>query len=148
MSLRERIESDVKDAMRARDKRRLAALRLLTAALKQREVDSRQPVDDAATLEVLERLVKQRRESLTQYRQAGREDLAEQEAFELALLETYLPPPLDEAALDALIDEAVAAAGATGPRDMGAVMGRLREPLRGRADMAEVSRRVRARLGA
>lgn len=147
MALRERIQADVVTAMRARDHRRLTALRLITAALKQREVDTRSALDEAAVLEILERLLKQRRESLAQYTSAGRADLAGQESYEIALLESYLPEPLDSAALDVAISAAVASAGAATPQDMGKVMAALREPLRGRADMAEVSRRVRARLG-
>lgn len=148
MSLRERIQSDVTAAMRARDQRRLTALRLLTAAFKQREVDTRTALDEAAVIDILNRLLKQRRESLAQYQGAGRTDLAEQESYEIALLEDYLPEPLDSAALDAAIADAMTASGASAVQDMGKVMALLREPLRGRADMAEVSRRVRARLGA
>lgn len=147
MSLRERIQADVTAAMRARDQRRLTALRLLTAAFKQREVDTRAALDEAAVIDILNRLLKQRRESLAQYTGAGRADLAEQESYEIALLESYLPEPLDNAALDAAIADALRVAGATTAQDMGKVMALLREPLRGRADMAEVSRRVRARLG-
>lgn len=147
MSLRERIQADVTAAMRARDQRRLTALRLLTAAFKQREVDTRAALDEAAVIDILNRLLKQRRESLAQYTSAGRADLAEQESYEIALLESYLPEPLDSAALDAAIADALRVAGATTAQDMGKVMALLREPLRGRADMAEVSRRVRARLG-
>lgn len=147
MSLRERIQADVTAAMRARDQRRLTALRLLTAAFKQREVDTRAALDEAAVIDILNRLLKQRRESLAQYTHAGRTDLAEQESYEIALLESYLPEPLDSAALDAAIADALRVAGATTAQDMGKVMALLREPLRGRADMAEVSRRVRARLG-
>ena len=147
MTLRERIQADVTAAMRARDQRRLSALRLLTAAFKQREVDTRTTLNEAAVLEIVEKALKQRRESLAQYQGAGRTDLAEQESFEIALLESYMPAALDDAALDAAIADAIAATAAAAPADMGKVMGRLREPLRGRADMAEVSRRVRARLG-
>jgi uncharacterized protein len=147
MTVRERIQADVTAAMRARDARRLGALRLITAAFKQREVDTRQGLDDGAVVEILERMLKQRREALAQFAQAGRTDLAAQESFEIALLQEYLPAPLDSDALDAVIGQAVADANATTPKDMGAVMARLREALRGRADMGEVSRRVRVHLG-
>lgn len=146
MSLKTIVQADIAAAMRLRDKRRLGALRLLTAAIKQREVDERTEMTDADVLAVIDRMLKQRRESLAQYTQAGRADLADQESFEIRLLEAYLPPALDDAALDAAVAEAMARTGATGPQDMSKVMSLLREPLRGRANMAEVSRRVRAAL--
>lgn len=148
MSLKTRILDDVKIAMRSRDRERLAVLRLVTAAIKQREVDERIELDDDDVLAVLDKMNKQRRESLEQFSNAGRDDLAAQERFELELIQTYLPEPLDEAEITALIDAAVKATGAESIRDMGAVMGSLRSQVRGRADMKQVSAAVRSRLGA
>lgn len=148
MSLRNRIQEDVKDAMRAREKDRLAVLRLVTAAIKQKEVDERIEMDDPAVLAVLDKMAKQRRESLEQYEKHGREDLAKQERFELELLKDYLPEPLSEDALSELISAAIAETGASGMKDMGAVMGQLREQVQGRADMKAVSNAVRSRLTA
>lgn len=147
MTLKATLQNDITAAMRLRDKRRLGALRLLAAAIKQREVDERTELTDGDVLAVIDRMLKQRRESLSHYTDAGRSDLAEQESYEIGLLEAYLPPALDAAALDTAVAGAIAQVAATGPQDMGKVMGVLREPLRGRADMAEVSRRVRAALG-
>jgi len=144
--LKNRILEDVKQAMRARDRERLAALRLITAAIKQREVDGREALDDTAVLTVLDKMVKQRRESAEQYAAAGREDLAARERFEIEVIRAYLPEPLAPEALEALIEEVLAATGASTMRDMGRVMGALKGRLQGRADMAEVSARVRARL--
>jgi len=146
MSLKSRIQDDVKNAMRAHERERLAVLRLVTAAIKQKEVDERIELDDAQVLAVLDKMVKQRRESLEQYRSAGRDDLADQEAFELDLIQTYLPEPLGEAELDSLIDEAIAEAGADSIRDMGGVMNALRPKVQGRADMKAVSQAVKNRL--
>ena len=148
MSLKTRILDDVKTAMRNRDRERLAVLRLVTAAIKQREVDERIELDDDDVLRVLDKMNKQRRESLEQYTNAGRDDLAAQERFELELIKTYLPEQLGEAEIAALIDAAVAATGAESIRDMGAVMGSLRSQVQGRADMKQVSAAVRSRLGA
>jgi uncharacterized protein YqeY len=148
MSLKSRILDDVKIAMRSHDRERLAVLRLITAAIKQREVDERIELDDADVLGVLDKMTKQRRESLEQYQNAGRDDLAAQEQFELGLIQTYLPAQLDEAEIAALIDTAIAATGAETIRDMGAVMGSLRGQVQGRADMKQVSAAVRSRLGA
>ncbi len=147
MSLKARIQDDVKDAMRAREKARLAALRMVTAAIKQREVDERIELDDTDVLAVLDKMAKQRRESRQQYESAGRDDLAGQERFELDILAAYLPEPLAEDALVELIHQAIADTGANSMRDMGAVMSRLREHVRGRADMKAVSKLVRAELG-
>ena len=147
MSLKDRIQDDMKAAMRAKDKQRLGAIRLILAAIKQREVDERIELNDGQTLAVLEKMLKQRRESLAQYQSAGREDLAAQEAFEIALIQTYLPTPLSEAELDALIADAIAATGAQSVRDMGKVMAVIRDQAQGRADMAAVSARVKARFG-
>ena len=146
MSLKNRIQEDVKVAMRARDRDRLAVLRLVTAAIKQKEVDERVEMDDTAVLAVLDKMAKQRRESLEQYEKHGREDLAQQERFELELLKDYLPEPLSEDALSELISQAIADSGASSMKDMGAVMGQLREKVQGRADMKAVSNAVRAKL--
>ena len=145
--LKDRIQDDMKTAMRARAKERLGAIRLILAAIKQREVDERITLSDGQTLAVLEKMIKQRRESLAQYQSAGRADLAAQEAFEIDLIQSYLPAPLAEAELEALIGEAIAATGAQSVRDMGKVMAILREQAQGRADMAAVSARIKARFG-
>jgi len=146
MSLKARIQEDVKNAMRAHERERLAVLRLVSAAIKQKEVDERIELDDAQVLAVLDKMVKQRRESLEQYRGAGREDLAAQEAYELDLIQTYLPEPLGEDELAALIRAAIAEVGASSIRDMGAVMNALREQVQGRADMKAVSQAVKNQL--
>ena len=143
-----RIRDAVKDAMRARDKARLGTLRLVTAELQRVEVDERESVDEARALAVLDRMVKQRLDSEAQYRDAGREDLAEAVAAEIAVIREFLPAPLDDAELTALVDAAVAETGAEGMRDMGRVMGVLKPQVQGRADMGAVSARVKARLGA
>ena len=148
MSLKNRIQDDVKDAMRARDKVRLPVLRLITAAIKQKEVDERIELDDAAVLVVLDKMAKQRRESLEQYEKADREDLARQERFELELLKDYLPEQLGEEEVSSLIEQAITQTGASGMRDMGAVMGILSQQLQGRADMKAVSTTVRSQLSA
>lgn len=147
MPLKEQIQDDMKAAMRARDKQRLGTIRLILAAIKQREVDERIELNDAQTFAVLEKMLKQRRESLTQYQSAGREDLAAQESFEIEIIQTYLPTPLSEADLDALIACAMAATGAQSVRDMGKVMALIKDQAQGRADMALVSARVKARFG-
>ena len=147
MSLKDRIQDDMKVAMRAKDKQRLGAIRLILAAIKQREVDERIELNDGQTLAVLEKMLKQRRESLAQYQSAGREDLAAQEAFEINLIQTYLPTPLSEAELDALIADAIAATGAQSVRDMGKVMALIKDQAQGRADMAAVSAQVKAHFG-
>ena len=147
MSLKDRIQDDMKAAMRAKDKQRLGAIRLILAAIKQREVDERIDLNEAQALAVLEKMLKQRRESLVQYQSAGREDLAAQEAFEINLIQSYLPAPLSEAELDALITHAIAATGAQSVRDMSKVMAIIRDQAQGRADMAAVSAQVKARFG-
>lgn len=147
-TLKGQIQEDVKSAMRAREQKRLTALRLVTAAIKQVEVDQRIEMDDAAILAVLDKMVKQRRDSLEQYQAAGRDDLAAQEQFELDLISSYLPEALSEDELSALIKQAVADTGASSMRDMGAVMNKLREQVQGRADMKAVSNAVKAQLGA
>ncbi len=148
MSLRAQIQDDIKQAMRAREQGKLATLRLLSAAIKQREVDERVELDDADVLAIVEKLIKQRREAARQFVDGGRPELAQAEEAEAALLEVYLPPQLDEAAIAAAIDEAVAATGANGMADMGKLMGQLKPRLQGQADMALVSKLVKARLSA
>lgn len=146
MTLKVQILDDVKSAMRARDQKRLTALRLITAAIKQVEVDKRIEVDDQTVLAILDKMVKQRRESLEQYESAGRDDLAAQEQFELELISVYLPEALSDAEVAALISEAIADTGASSIRDMGAVMNKLRADVQGRADMKAVSSAVKAQL--
>jgi uncharacterized protein YqeY len=146
MSLKARIQEDVKTAMRAHERERLAALRLVTAGIKQKEVDERIELNDEQVLAVLDKMVKQRRESLEQYEQAGRDDLAARERFELDLIQSYLPEPLDAAALADLIRSTIAELGAGSLRDMGAVMNALRPQVQGRADMKAVSEAVKAQL--
>jgi uncharacterized protein YqeY len=148
MPLKQRIAEDVKSAMRARDRDRLGVLRLISAAIKQREVDERIDLDDTQVLAVLDKMGKQRRESLEQFEAAGRDDLAQKEAFELEILKGYLPEPLDSDQLAALIRGAIDAVGAQSLRDMGAVMNALRDQVQGRADMKAVSQAVREKLGA
>lgn len=132
--------------MRARDKQRLGALRLIAAEFKRVEVDERIELDDTRILSIFDKMTKQRKDSLSQYRAAGRDDLADQEAFELDLIREFMPEALDEAAVDTLIADAVAETGATTIRDMGNVMGVLRPKVQGRADMGQVSALVKARL--
>ncbi|MFC1688821.1 GatB/YqeY domain-containing protein [Pseudomonadota bacterium] len=146
MSLKSRIQDDVKSAMRAHEREQLAALRLITAAIKQIEVDERIELDDERVLAVLDKMVKQRRESLEQYENAGREDLAEKERFELGLIQGYLPEPLSEAELAELIKSTVSELGAGSIRDMGSVMNALRPRVQGRADMKAVSQAVKTQL--
>ena len=148
MALKDRITEDMKSAMKAGDKDRLKVLRLILAAIKQVEVDSRSELDDAAVLAVLDKMVKQRRDSVEQFAKGGRDDLAASEQAEIAVLEDYLPARMDDAELDALIDEVIAATGAESIRDMGKVMGAIRSKAAGRADMGTVGSRVKERLGA
>jgi len=148
MALKTQIQEDVKNAMRARDQKRLTALRLITASIKQIEVDQRIEVDDQVVLGVLDKMVKQRRESLEQYQDAGRDDLAAQEQYELDLLAPYLPEALSDEEVADLIKQAVASTGASTIRDMGAVMNKLRGEVQGRADMKAVSNAVKAQLSA
>ena len=145
-TLKDRIRQDTVAAMRARDRAQVAALRLVAAEIKQREVDSRESLDDAGVLAVLDRMLKQRRDASEQYRAAGRDELAAAEQFEIEVIETYLPAPLTAEEVAALVAGAVEATGASSMRDMGGVMARLRPEVQGRADMAEVSRLVRERL--
>ena len=146
MSLKDRIQDDMKSALRAKDKDRLGALRLMLAAVKQREIDERITLDDTQVVGVLERMIKQRRESIAQYQSGGREDLADREAFEIAVIQAYMPKALSDAELDALIEGAIAATGAQSVREMGKAMGWLKSQVQGRADMAVVSARLKARL--
>ncbi|MDT8387226.1 MAG: GatB/YqeY domain-containing protein [Thiogranum sp.] len=148
MSVKDRLQQDMKDAMRAGDKRRLGVIRLILAAVKQREVDERIELDDEQMLMVLDKMAKQRRESVEQYARAGRDDLVDQENFELEVLKTYLPEQLSDAEVDTMIGEAIQNTGAASMKDMGKVMGELRSKLQGRADMSAVSARIKARLGA
>ena len=147
MSLKARITEDMKSAMRAGEKQKLATIRLLQAAIKQREVDERIQLDDAQVLSVLEKMVKQRRESITQFEAGGRADLVASEQAELVVLQGYLPEQLSEAELTALINSAIASTGAASIKDMGKVMGVLKAEAAGRADMAKVGALIKARLG-
>jgi len=148
MTLKAQVLDDVKSAMRARDQKRLTALRLITAAIKQIEVDKRVELDDQGVLTVLDKMAKQRRDSLQQYEAAGRDDLAVQEKYELELISTYLPEALSEDEVAELIIQAIAETGASSMRDMGMVMNKLRTAVQGRADMKAVSNAVKASLGA
>ena len=147
MSLRLRINEDMKAALRARQSERLKAIRLLLAAVKQREIDDRIELADADVLAVIDKMIKQRRESITQFDGAGRKDLADQERAEVAVLEEYLPQPLSPSELEAVVGEAIRAVGAQTLKEMGAVMAELRPKVSGRADMGAVSRIVKERLG-
>ncbi|MGB5259144.1 MAG: GatB/YqeY domain-containing protein [Gammaproteobacteria bacterium] len=146
MSLKERIQEDMKAAMRAKDKTRLGAIRLILAAIKQREVDERIELDDAQVIAVLDKMAKQRRESISQFEQAGRDDLIAQENAELEIIQPYLPAALGEDELNALIDAAMQATGASTIKDMGKVMGQLKPKIQGRADMGAVSALIKSRL--
>ena len=147
MTLRERITDEMKTAMRSGDKDRLGLIRMLQAAIKQREVDERITLDDVQTLSVIEKMIKQRRESVVQFEAGGRADLVAKEVAEIAVLSDYLPVQLSAAELDALIQEAMAATGATSVKDMGKVMGIVKGKAAGRADMGAVGARVKALLG-
>jgi uncharacterized protein YqeY len=138
----------MKAAMRASDKERLSTIRMVQAAIKQREVDERIVLDDAQVIAVLEKMVKQRKESVVQFEQGGRQDLADREKAEIALLQSYLPAQLTEAEIDAIISEAIAAPGAASVNDMGQVMGAVKAKAAGRADMGAVSARIKAALSA
>jgi uncharacterized protein len=148
MPLKDSITEDMKSAMKAGDKDRLKVVRLILAAIKQVEVDSRKELDDTAVLGVLDKMVKQRRDSVEQFSRGHREDLADIERAEIEVLESYLPAKMGDAELDALIDEVIAATGAESIRDMGKVMGAIKARAAGRADMGAVGSRVKARLGA
>lgn len=144
--LRQRVESDMKAAMRAKDKDRLGAIRLVLAAIKQREIDERITLTDTDILAVLDKMIKQRRDSITQFQQAGRQELADKEAAEVAVIQEYLPTALSETEVDALIAEAMAASGASSPQDIGKIMALIKPRLQGRADMGLVSRKVKEKL--
>jgi uncharacterized protein YqeY len=146
MTLKARIQEDMKSAMRAGEKERLATIRLILSAIKQREVDERIELDDAQVLGAIDKMVKQRRESITQFEAGGRADLVARESAELALLTAYLPVQLGEAELDALITAAIAATGAASIKDMGKVMAAIKAQAAGRADMGAVGTRIKARL--
>lgn len=144
--LTQRIREEMKAAMKGGDKRRLGIIRLILAAIKQREVDERTEMDDQQTLLILDKMVKQRRDSIEQFEKADRNDLAEQEAYEIEVLKEYLPEALGDDEITALIAEAIAAAGAESIRDMGKVMGQLKPKMQGRADMGAVSAQVKQQL--
>jgi uncharacterized protein YqeY len=147
LSLKQRISEDMKAALKARQSERLSAIRLLMAAIQQKEIDERKPLDDAAVIAVTERLIKQRRDSIEQFQAAGRTDLVDKETAELELLKQYLPQPLSQEQVASAIEAAIAATGASGPQAMGKVMAALKTELAGRADMTRVSALVKARLG-
>ena len=146
--LKKRIKDEMIAAMKAGEKRRLGAIRLVLSAIKQREVDERTELDDPQVLAVLDKMVKQRRDSLQQYEKAGRADLAEQESFEISVLNDYLPAALSEAEIETLIEQAVSATGASSVKEMGKVMAEIKPKAQGRADMGKISAKVRARLSA
>ncbi len=147
MSIKDRIQQDMKDAMRARDKARLATIRLIMAAIKQREVDERIELDDTQVITVLDKMIKQRRESISQFEKAGRDDLIAQEQEEITIIAPYLPTALSEDEIRQLIDAAMQSTGASTVKDMGKVMAELKPKLAGRADMGAVSALIKARLG-
>jgi uncharacterized protein YqeY len=147
VSLKERITDDMKAAMRAGEKERLGVIRMITAAIKQREVDERISLDDDQVVAVLEKMVKQRKESLVQFQAGNRQDLVDKESAEIDLLRTYLPSQLEDAEIDALIAAAIAATGAASVKDMGKVMGVIKAKAQGRADMGAVGAKIKAKLG-
>jgi uncharacterized protein len=147
MALKDRITEDMKNAMRAGDKDRLGTIRLILAAIKQREVDERITLDDGQVLAVLEKMIKQRREAITQFQSGGRADLVAKETAEIGVLQGYLPAQLSEAELEALINESIAATAATSIKDMGKVMAAVKPKAQGRADMGAVSARIKQKLG-
>jgi len=146
MTLKDQITEDMKSAMRAKETARLGAIRLLLAAIKQREVDERIVVDDAGVIATIEKMIKQRKDSISQFEKAGRDDLVAIEVGELTILQTYLPAQLSDAEVEAAVAAAVAATGASGPQDMGKVIGALKAQLAGKADMGKVSGLVKAAL--
>jgi hypothetical protein len=148
MSLRERITEDMKAAMRAKDVPRLSAIRLLQAAIKQREVDERIELDDAQVVAVIEKMLKQRRDSISQYEAAKRNDLADVEKFEVSVLQAYMPQALSDAEVEQMVVDAIATSGAAGVKDMGKVMAAVKPQVAGRADMGKVSSLIKAKLGA
>ncbi len=144
--LKSRILDDIKAAMKAKDKPRLAALRLISAAIKQREVDERTELNDEQVLAILEKMIKQRRDSISQYESAGRQELADQEKSEIEVIETYMPEALSDEEIAAMIEAAVSESGAESMRDMGKVMGLLKPKMQGRADMGKVSGLIKQKL--
>ncbi|MBA3022547.1 MAG: GatB/YqeY domain-containing protein [Gammaproteobacteria bacterium] len=146
MSLKQQITEDMKTAMRAKETARLGAIRLLLAAMKQKEVDERVELGDADVLAIIDKMLKQRRDSITQYEAAGRQDLSDVEKFEMSVLQTYMPQQMSEAEVAAAIEQAVAASGAASVQDMGKVMAILKPKLAGRADLGKVSGQVKAAL--
>jgi len=146
MALREQLNEDIKTAMKAREADKLAALRLMLSAVKQREVDERITLDDAGVISVVEKMIKQRKDSIAQYEKAARQDLADREKYEISVIEGYLPKQLSQAEVDAVIAEAIASTGAKSAADMGKVMGVVKPKLAGRADMGKVSGLVKAKL--
>jgi len=146
-TLKERITDDMKAAMRSGEKERLGVIRMITSAIKQREVDERIVLDDTQVLSVLEKMIKQRKESVEQFKAGNRQDLVDKEAAEITLLQGYMPSQLSAAELDALINDAVAATGAASIKDMGKVMGMIKAKAQGRADMGAVGAKIKARLG-
>jgi uncharacterized protein len=146
MTLKDQITEDMKSAMRAKETARLSAIRLLLAAIKQREVDERIVVDDAGVIAIVEKMMKQRKDSISQFEKAGRDDLVAIEVGEMAILQAYLPAQLSDAEVVAAVAAAIAATGASGPQDMGKVIGALKTQLAGKADMGKVSGLVKAAL--
>jgi uncharacterized protein YqeY len=146
MPLRDQLNEDIKSAMKSREAERLAALRLMLAAVKQREVDERITLDDAGVVSVVEKMIKQRRDSIAQFEKAARKDLADKERYEISVVEAYLPKQMSEQEIDGAVAEAIAQSGAKSPADMGKVMGVLKAKLAGRADMGKVSSAVKAKL--
>lgn len=146
MSLKQQITEDMKTAMRAKDTARLGAIRLLLAAIKQREVDERIELSDTDVIAVIEKMIKQRRDSITQYEAAARQELADAEKFEISVLQAYMPQPMSEAEVAAAVEAAIASSGAKSPQEMGKVIALLKPQLAGRADMGKVSALVKARL--
>ncbi len=147
MSLKIKLTDDMKTAMKSGDKERLGVIRLINAAIKQREVDERIVLDDTQVLGVLEKALKQRRDSVSQFQAAGRNDLADKETYEIGVIQSYLPAQLSAAEVDAAIAAAIAESGAAGPKDMGKVMGLVKPKVAGRTDMGKLSELVKARLG-
>jgi len=147
MSLKERITDDMKAAMRSGEKERLGVIRMITSAIKQREVDERITLDDAQVLSVLEKMIKQRKESLVHFQAGNRQDLVDKEAAEITLLQGYLPAQLSDAEIDGLIKDAIAASGAASIKDMGKVMAIIKSKAQGRADLGAVGAKIKARLG-
>ncbi|MBU3725412.1 MAG: GatB/YqeY domain-containing protein [Burkholderiaceae bacterium] len=146
MSIKARLSEDIKAAMRAKESERLTTLRLVTAAIKQKEVDERIELDDATVLSVLEKMIKQRKDSISQFQAGNRQDLVAKEQSELSILQAYMPAQMSESEIDAAVSAAIAQSGASGPQEMGKVMAILKPQLAGKADMGQVSQRLKARL--